>query len=128
MRQRLMTPQEIQRTMDFILRSQADSVIRMDRIEEQRRKWQEKFEARDAVIQREIRSLTREHREFMKSQQKYEKRLRILEERDRRTRKILEERDRRTSIRLTGIQALMRILARLVDIQSNRLDELQKKT
>ena len=30
----MMTPEEIQRTMDFILESQANSVVRMDRLEE----------------------------------------------------------------------------------------------
>ena len=30
----MMTPEEIQRTMDFILASQANSVVRMDRLEE----------------------------------------------------------------------------------------------
>jgi hypothetical protein len=30
----MMTPEEVQRTMEFILWSQADSVIRMDRLEE----------------------------------------------------------------------------------------------
>jgi hypothetical protein len=30
----MMTPEEVQRTMEFILSSQADSVIRMDRLEE----------------------------------------------------------------------------------------------
>ena len=30
----MMTPEEIQRTMDFILASQANSVIRMDRVEQ----------------------------------------------------------------------------------------------
>ena len=119
-----MTPQEIQRTIDFILRSQADSVIRMERMEAQRKKWEdkrqkweEKFEARHALIQREIRSVTREHRQFMKSQWKYGNRLRTLESRDRQTRK-----------QLVGIQTVMRILTRLADVQSKRLDELQRKT
>ena len=30
----MMTPEEVQRTMDFILSSQADSAVRMDRLEE----------------------------------------------------------------------------------------------
>jgi hypothetical protein len=40
----LMTPQEIQRTMDFILRSQADSVIRMERWEERSDEQQQKID------------------------------------------------------------------------------------
>ena len=117
-----MTPKEIQRTMDFILRIEANSVIRMERWQERFETWQEKverwqakFEARDAIIQREIRSLTRENREFTKSQRRYEKRLRVL-----------EERDRRTNRRVDGIQQSIRILTRLAEIQSKRLDELQK--
>ena len=40
----LMTPEEIQRTMDFVLRSQADSVIRMERIEADHDKLQQKVD------------------------------------------------------------------------------------
>jgi hypothetical protein len=136
MRERpLMTPQEIQRTMDFILRSQADSVIRMERMEEDRKKWEEKrekweekweaqFKSRDAVIQREIRGLAHENRELAKSQRKYEHSQRKYEQRLR----TLEERDRRTRRQVAGIQTLMRIITRLADTQSKRLDELQKKS
>ena len=108
--------------MDFILRSQADSVIRMERMEEDRKKCEAQFKARDTVIQREIRSLARENFELAKSQRKYEKSQWKYEQRLR----TLEERDRRTRRQVAGIQTLMRILTRLADTQSKRLDELQK--
>ena len=46
-----MTPEEIQRTMDFILKSQADSVVRMDRMEE-------RFQQQDERLQAQIDGLT----------------------------------------------------------------------
>lgn len=63
-----MTPDERQRTMDFILRSQADSVVRMDRMEmsfqvhneqlqahgKQLQAQAERFQAQDVRLQSEI--------------------------------------------------------------------------
>ena len=46
-----MTPEEIERTMDFILRSQADSVIRMDRLEERTEAADKRIEAADKRFQ-----------------------------------------------------------------------------
>jgi len=46
-----MTPEEIERTMDFILRSQADSVIRMDRMEERMEAADKRMEAADKRFQ-----------------------------------------------------------------------------
>ena len=37
-----MTPDEIQRTMDFILQSQADSTVRMSRVEESHKQLKER--------------------------------------------------------------------------------------
>jgi archaellum component FlaC len=55
-----MSPREIQRTMDFILRSQADAVIRMDRWEEE---WEERFRLWDERIQKQIEAIHAENRE-----------------------------------------------------------------
>lgn len=56
-----MTPDERQRMMDFILRSQADSVVRMDSMEvsfqvhnEQAQAQAERFQAQDVRLQSEI--------------------------------------------------------------------------
>ena len=40
-----MTPEEIQQTIDFILRSQADSTVRMDRMEERFQRQDERLQA-----------------------------------------------------------------------------------
>ena len=40
-----MTPEETQRTMDFILKSQANSAVRMDRMEERFQKQDEQLQA-----------------------------------------------------------------------------------
>jgi hypothetical protein len=119
---RLMTPQEIQRMMDFILRSEANAAVR-------REKFEEEFEARHAKIQRDIDDLAaqirnllktqREHtktqREYAKSQRNYEKRMRALEASDRRTRR-----------RVEGIKDLMRLFSERSDIHSKRLDRLER--
>ena len=49
-----MTPEEINNTMDFILRSQADSVVRMDHLEE-----------RDERLQAQIDSLASATRDLL---------------------------------------------------------------
>ena len=58
-----MSPREIQRTMDFILRSQADAVIRMDRWEEH---WEERFIIWDEKFQKQIEAVHAENRETAK--------------------------------------------------------------
>jgi len=47
----MMTPEEIQRTMDFILSSQANSVVRMDRLEEESARQKEFIEGLAKVSQ-----------------------------------------------------------------------------
>ena len=47
----MMTPEEIQRTMDFILASQANSVVRMDRLEEDLARQKETVDALVLVSQ-----------------------------------------------------------------------------
>src|SRR5256885_3269153 len=68
---RLMTEQERQRTIDFILRSQADAVIRQDRweerMEERMERWEERWEERWDKHQREMEKLRVEVREFAKA-------------------------------------------------------------
>ena len=47
-----MTPEEIQKTMDFILRSQADSVIRMERFEERMERSEERMDRSEERMDR----------------------------------------------------------------------------
>jgi hypothetical protein len=108
-----MTPEQIQRTMDFILRSHADSVIRMQRIEEERKKWQENAKRENAEIRQTVKSISREIRELLKSQRNNEKRIRRL-----------QESERRTDTRYEGIRDVVRILTRLA-AHSKRLDRLE---
>ena len=42
--QLMMSPEEVQRTMDFILQSQANSTIRMEEIEEKHKKQQQEID------------------------------------------------------------------------------------
>ena len=79
--------------MDFILRSQADAVIRGELLDERIQK-----------AQREIDELVAESREFRREQRKYEKRVRTLEASDRRTR-----------IRVRGIKDLMMLFSKRFD-------------
>jgi predicted RNase H-like nuclease (RuvC/YqgF family) len=116
-----MTPQQIQRTMDFILRSQADSVIRMQRNEEERRNWEEKrnkweesARTENAEIRRTVKSISREIRELLKSQRNYERRIRTL-----------QESERRIAARYEGIRDVVRILTRLTAAHSKRLDRIE---
>ena len=117
-----MTPQEIQRTMDFILRSQADSVIRMQRMEEDRKKWEQEAKAENAEIRKTVKSISREIRDLLKSQRNYEKSQRNYEKRLR----TLQESDRRQRRRYEGVRDIMRILTRLAGTHSKRLDRLER--
>ncbi len=48
----MMTPEEIQRTMDFILASQANSVVRMDRVEHNFERIEQNFERIEHNLER----------------------------------------------------------------------------
>jgi hypothetical protein len=116
-----MTPEQIQRTMDFILRSQADSVIRMQRIEEDRKKWEEKrkqweenAKTENADLRRTVKGISREIRDLLKSQRNYEKRLRTL-----------QDSEARKGARYEGIRDVIRILTRLTAAHSKRLDRIE---
>ena len=110
-----MTPEQVQRTMDFILRSQADSVIRMDRLEEARKKHEEaqkKFDRKTQTQIRELRakvdSLAGDVRDLVKTSQNTIKRTRALEESDRRTE-----------------QAII-LLTQLAHANSRRIDRIER--
>jgi len=141
-----MTPNDIQRMMDFILRTQSDGVIRAE-------KFKEEFDARDAKLQEKIEklqlkidSLAAEIREVMKtqreqtksqersaqrfeksqqrlakSQQQYEKSQRQYEKRLR----ALESSDRRARRRVEGIKDLMKLFSKRSDVHSHRLDRIE---
>ena len=101
--------------MDFILRSLAGSAIRIEQMAEERKRWEERFEARDAKIQNEILDLLRSQREAARSQMKYEKRMRTI-----------EASDRRTDRRVRGIKDLMRLFGKRADLHSKRIDRLER--
>lgn len=99
-----MTPQEVQRTMDFILRSQADAVIRMERWDERSDKQQQKID--DVIVAlREAAKAIHEHTKQIRS---------------------LEKSTRQTTRRVDNMRDVIRILTRLEARQANRLDQLEK--
>ena len=122
-----MSPREIQRTMDFILRSQADAVIRMDRwVEEwaERSKqwderiklWDEKFQKQVEIVHAEnrgtakiVHETAREVREIAKANRRHEQRIHSL-----------EKSERRTTRRLVGLADIRRTLNRLGRSHSSR--------
>jgi cell division protein FtsB len=64
-----MTPDEIERRMDFILESQANSVVRMDRLEENMSRLEvnmDRFEARNEKLQAQIDTLREASRDLLR--------------------------------------------------------------
>src|SRR5262245_11897245 len=88
---RFMSPKEIQDTMDLILSSQADAVIRMERIDEQ-----------IAQLFVAVRENTADIRKLIKENRAHEKRMRAV-----------EKSKNRADNKLEGLRDIMRILARL---------------
>ena len=117
MRKPLMTPQEIQRTMDFILRSNADSVIRMERLEEDFNAWNEEVKETLREVKQALREAAADIRATAKATRAHEKRMRALEASDRRTRG-----------RVQGIKDLMRLFSKRADVHAGRIDRLEKNS
>ena len=110
-----MSPQEIQRTMDFILRSQADAVVRMERWDE---RWEERYARQqqridDAFLA--IRTAARAVRDLAKETRDHKKRIRSL-----------ERSQGRTTTHVDTMRDVIRILTRLEARQAKRLDQLEK--
>jgi peptidoglycan hydrolase CwlO-like protein len=55
----MMTPEEVQRTIDFILSSQADSAVRMDRLEENLTRLEENMTRAEGRLTRLEENMTR---------------------------------------------------------------------
>ena len=106
-----MTPQEVQRTMDFILRSQADAVIRMERWDERSDKQQQKLD--DVIVA--LREAAKAIHDAAKSVREHKKKIRSL-----------EKSTRQTTGRVDNMRDVIRILTRLEARQANRLDQLEK--
>ena len=106
-----MTPQEVQRTMDFILRSQADSVISMERWEERSDEQQQKID--ELIIA--VREAAKAIHEAAKAGRDHKKRIRTL-----------EKSKRQTTRRVESMRELLRILTRLEVHSSKRLDQLER--
>ena len=111
-----MTSREIQRMMDFILRSQADSVIRMERWAEERKRFDEQFEMRDAKLQQELRMLHNDVNALVRESRAHEMRVRTL-----------EKSARRRDDRFKGLKDIVRILTRLGAVQSKRIDQIERR-
>jgi hypothetical protein len=92
----LMTPEEIQRTMDFILQNQANSVVRLEQIEEGHKRFQEEIQ----IIQPQIASLTSAARDLL-------------------------EVSRYHGERIGRLDNLISVLTQLAEYQSKRLDRLE---
>ena len=125
-----MTSREIQRMMDFILRSQADSVIRMERWAEERKRFDEKFETRDAKLQQELRKLHNDVTALVRERRAHEMRIRTQERAVRAHEKRIrtqEKSARRRDDRFKGVTDIVRILTRLGAVQSKRIDEIEKR-
>ena len=118
-----MTSQEIQRTMEFILRSQADAVIRMERREEEMERRMERWEKQSdkqkqerAETRADLREAGKIIRETARMARNHEKRMRSL-----------EKSKRQSARRFEGMRDLARILIRLQAHQGRRFDRLEKK-
>ena len=121
-----MTPQETQRTIDFILRSHADSIIRMDRLEERMEQSEDRAEEQQEKIDelilivrevaKETREAVRESREAARAARAHEKRMRSL-----------ERSNLRVTRRTEGMKDILRTLARLEAHSAKRLDQLEKR-
>ena len=108
--------------MDFILRSNADSVIRMDRLEENFHEWTEDLreglrEVKEGLqeVRKTLREVTADIRAHEKANRAYEKRMRALEASDRHTRR-----------QVRGIKDLMKLFSKRADLHANRIDRLEK--
>lgn len=106
-----MTPQQIQRTIDFILRSQADAVMRQERWDERSAEQQQRiddliFAVREAAQAiHEAATSIREHKQKIRS---------------------LETSTGQTTRRVESMRDILRILTRLEARHAKRLDQLEK--
>jgi len=127
----LMTPQELQRTMDFILRSQADAIIRMDRWEERRAEWdvsmESKLERLDERIERISKEVGRVIAAVRESTKLSAKALRTTVEHTKKIQKV-EKSTGLVKRRTDSLQGLMKIAVRLLAHQSRRLDTLEQSS
>jgi methyl-accepting chemotaxis protein len=119
----LMTPQEIQRMMDFILRSHADAMIRMDQWEEKFNRDREEHNERLDRIERNLDKLAATVREVAVLSRKA---FRETEKQQKKT-KTLERSTRSVKRRSESMTGLMKMAMRLLAHQSKRLDALENR-
>jgi hypothetical protein len=74
-----MTPEEIEITMDFILRSQADSVVRMDRLEERMEAADKRFQFRADHLQEKLDLLASAARDLLQAERSHGASIRRME-------------------------------------------------
>jgi chromosome segregation ATPase len=123
-----MTPQEIRRTMDFILRSQADSVIRMERRDEEIEKLMTTVQENAKAIREsraDLRKVTTDIQKLTKESRESRADIRKLTRESRAHQRRIQSLEK-SKYRLEGLRDIMRILTRLTATQSKRLDQLEK--
>ena len=120
----LMTPREIERMMDFILRSQADAAIRMEQSEEQHERWLQRIDDRleraIAAVEQAAklsRDAMRETRASRTVAREHEKKIKTIQ----RSHGFLKRRS-------DDMKQLMKLVMRLLDHQSKRLDALESRS
>ena len=138
-----MTPQEIQRTMDFILRSNADAFVRMDLWEEKNDRWQEQFQEKLDRLQQKLDQLQEKldqtedklGRAAATVQQATKLSMQAMRDSRRATAatgkqakkiKTIEKSTRLVQKRSESMRDLMKMAMRLFAHQSKRLDDLEK--
>ena len=112
--------------MDFILRSHANAMIRMEKWDE---RWEDEVRAPLREVTADIRALERTVRAHEKSNRAYEKSNRAHEKSHRayeRRMRALEVSDRRAPTRVKGIKDLMKLFSERTDIQSQRIDRIER--
>ena len=107
-----MTSEEVQRTINFILRNQADAVIRMERWEERADEQQHKIDEMILAVREAAKAI----HEAAKVSREHERRMRSL-----------EKSNKRITRRVDGMRDILRILARLEARSGKRLDQLEKR-
>lgn len=123
-----MSPEQIQRTIDFILRSQANAVIRMERWEEQHEEWKEEHEKWEVEHQRRMQEIEEEMKKAVAAIKRAFFAIEQVARVSRRHEKKIETLGQSTSVvkrRSDDMKQLMKMAMRLLAHQSKRLDALE---
>ena len=125
-----MTPQEIQRTMDFILRSQADSIIRMEQWGDNFEKELEKIRETSENINETVAATATENRESAKLIRQNAAAIRAREKENRAYEKrsgLSRHPTGAPGNAWRGIKDLLRLFSKRQDLYSRPLDRLERR-